>query len=176
MAQPVRSFSRLLPSSSPRRRRPRSSASAQALPASVANNAHPSAVALGQPNNPIAASNRPATARDQSRQARHGRHARLQHRRRSRLQGCQSRFRIAPAPDMAGNGALAVKGVKLGVAGGTGPLNSTGKVAGPVNLGQNQPPPMPKPQAPSSSVARSRPQGPLQTQAPVHRRGRQASH
>ena len=39
--------------------------------------------------------------------------------------------------NMAGNGAHAVTGVKLGVAGGTGPLNSTGKIAGPVNLGQN---------------------------------------
>ena len=58
---------------------------------------------------------------------------------------------------MAGTGTHAVQGVKLGVTGGTGPLNSTGKVAGPVNLGQNQPPPMPKPQAPTTTVARTGP-------------------
>jgi TonB family protein len=48
--------------------------------------------------------------------------------------------------NMAGtDNAPAVKGVKLGVAGGTGPMNATGKVAGPVNLGQAIVPQMPKP-------------------------------
>jgi TonB family protein len=54
------------------------------------------------------------------------------------------------------NAANAVKGVKLGVAGGTGPLNSPTRVAGPVNLGQVAQPTMPKPQAPVQS-ARSAP-------------------
>jgi protein TonB len=39
-----------------------------------------------------------------------------------------------------GNGVVAVAGIPHGVPGGTGPLNSTGRVAGPVNLGQNEPP------------------------------------
>jgi TonB family protein len=56
---------------------------------------------------------------------------------------------------MTGNGARPVQGVKLGVTGGTGPLNSTGKLAGPVNLGQAVPPPMPKPTAPSGQSAKA---------------------
>jgi protein TonB len=40
-----------------------------------------------------------------------------------------------------GNGVVAVAGIPHGVPGGTGPLNSTGRVAGPVNLGQSEPPP-----------------------------------
>jgi TonB family protein len=51
------------------------------------------------------------------------------------------------------NAANAIKGVKLGVTGGTGPLNAPGRVAGPVNLGQVTPPPMPHPTAPVASVA-----------------------
>ena len=57
---------------------------------------------------------------------------------------------------MAGNGARAVQGIELGVTGGTAP-ELTGKVAGPVNLGQNPPPPMPKPQAPSCDRRRTGP-------------------
>jgi len=45
-----------------------------------------------------------------------------------------------------------IRGVKLGVTGGTGPMNSRGRVAGPVNLGQVTPPPMPRPSAPAASV------------------------
>jgi len=55
------------------------------------------------------------------------------------------------------NAAGAVRGVKLGVTGGTGPLNSTGRIAGPVNLGQNTPPPMPKPSGPSNAVVKTGP-------------------
>ncbi len=131
---------------------------AQAQPASVINNSpHPSAVALGRADNPIAPSSRPATSA-----------INLGNR---GLAGMPASNTGAGAPskvvnlgsgspgsqNMAGNGAVAVKGIKLGVAGGTGPLNSTGKVAGPVNLGQNQPPPMPKPQAPTTTIARSAP-------------------
>lgn len=44
-----------------------------------------------------------------------------------------------------GNGVVAVNGIPHGVPGGTGPLNSTGRVAGPVNLGQTQQPAAAKP-------------------------------
>jgi periplasmic protein TonB len=50
-----------------------------------------------------------------------------------------------PGGSLNGTGAKAVQGVKFGVPGGTGPLNSTGRVAGPVNLAVATPPPMPKP-------------------------------
>jgi TonB family protein len=36
-------------------------------------------------------------------------------------------------------------------------MNAQGHVAGPVNLGQNTPPPMPKPAGPSSATAKSGP-------------------
>jgi TonB family protein len=54
--------------------------------------------------------------------------------------------------NMKATGAIAVAGIPHGVPGGTGPLNSVGKVAGPVNLGQNTPPPMPKPVGPSATA------------------------
>ena len=63
----------------------------------------------------------------------------------------------ATGQNMKGSGPVAIAGVKLGVTGGTGPLNSQGRVAGPVNLGQNTPPPMPKPAGPSSVTAKSGP-------------------
>jgi TonB family protein len=47
--------------------------------------------------------------------------------------------------NMKATGAVAVAGIPHGVVGGTGPNNAVGRVAGPVNLGQNTPPPMPKP-------------------------------
>src|SRR5258708_15105055 len=53
---------------------------------------------------------------------------------------------------MKGNGPVAVAGIPHGVPGGTGPMNATGKVAGPVNLGQNTPPPMPKPVGPTATA------------------------
>ena len=132
---------------------------AQAMPASVPNNSpHPSAVALGQANNPIAPSNRPATSAinlgqsglagmpaSNTGQGAHATSVNL---------GSGS----ANSQNMNGhdNAANAVKGVKLGVTGGTGPLNSPTRVAGPVNLGQATPPPMPKPSAPTQT-ARSAP-------------------
>ena len=128
---------------------------AQAQPTSVMANNHPAPVALGQANNPIAPSNRPATSA-----------INLGNRGAAGMPASNTGMgatKVAlgsgspSSTNMAGNGAHAVQGIKLGVAGGTGPLNATGKVAGPVNLGQNQPPPMPKPQAPTSTVARSAP-------------------
>ncbi len=132
---------------------------AQAMPASVPNHSpHPSAVALGQATNPIAPSNQPATSAVNLGQrglagmpasnSGAGAHATAV----NLGSGSPS------SQNMNGrdNAANAVKGVKLGVTGGTGPLNSPTRVAGPVNLGQNAPPPMPKPSEPVHS-ARSAP-------------------
>jgi periplasmic protein TonB len=121
---------------------------AQAVPASVVNNSpHPAPVALGQPTNPIAVSNRPATsAINLGNKGLAGMPA--------SNTGTGPAATVvnlgsgsASSQNMAGrdNAANGIKGVKLGVANGTGPLNSTGRVVGPVNLGQNTPPPMPKP-------------------------------
>jgi protein TonB len=133
---------------------------AQAQPASVVNNSpHPSAVSLGQQNNPIAPSNRPATsAVNLGNAGMAGMPAS------NNGMGAASKVvnlgsGSANSQNMAGkdNGANAIKGVKLGVTGGTGPMNAPGRVAGPVNLGQNTPPPMPKPSTPTASVAKTGP-------------------
>jgi TonB family protein len=125
---------------------------AQAQPAAVVNNSpHPSAVALGQPTNPIAVSNRPATSA-----------VNLGNRGMAGMPASNTGTGPAATSVHLGSGsptsqnmastANAVRGVKLGVTGGTGPLNSTGRVAGPVNLGQNTPPPMPKPAGPAPTA------------------------
>lgn len=125
--------------------------------ASVPNNSlHPAPVALGQVNNPIAPSNRPATASINLGQR--------------GLAGMPSSNTGGGGPqatavnlgsgspgsqNMTGNGARPVQGVKLGVAGGAGPMNAPGRVAGPVNLGQAVQPTMPKPAAPVASAAKA---------------------
>ena len=129
---------------------------AHAQPAAVVNNnPHPAPVALGQANNPIAPSNRPATASVNLGQR--------------GLAGMPaSNTGAGPAAtavnlgsgspnsqNMAGNGPRPVQGVKLGVPGGTGPMNAPGRVAGPVNLGQAVPPPMPKPAGPPAAMAKA---------------------
>jgi TonB family protein len=55
------------------------------------------------------------------------------------------------------NASSGVVGVKLGVPGGTGPTNAPGRTAGVVNLGQNAPPPMPKPARPETAAAKAAP-------------------
>ena len=127
----------------------------QAAPATVVATNHPAAVALGQQTNPIAPSNRPATsAINLGNRGMAGMPA-------SNTGAGATKVSLGSgsptSTNMAGNGAHAVTGVKLGVTGGTGPLNSTGKVAGPVNLGQTQQPLMPKPSAPTTTVARTGP-------------------
>lgn len=129
-----------------------------AAPAAVVNNSpHPAPVSLGQQNNPIAPSNRPATSA-----------VNLGNRGLSGMPASNNGMGAqatavhlgsgsATSQNMHGNGAVAVQGVKLGVAGGTGPLNSTGKVAGPVNLGQVVQPAMPHPAAPAATTTRSGP-------------------
>jgi TonB family protein len=130
---------------------------AQAMPASVPNNApHPAAVALGSTTNPIAVSNKPSPTAINLGNA--------------GMSGMPKSNNGAGAPstvvslgsgspnsqNMKGNGPVAVAGIPHGVVGGTGPLNSTGKVAG-VALGQNTPPPMPRPSAPAAATAKSGP-------------------
>ena len=128
---------------------------AQAMPATVPNTAaHPAPVALGSQTNPIATSNKPSpTTINLGNKG---------------LSGMPPSNNGAGATvvslgsgsptsqNMKGNGAVAVAGIPHGVPGGTGPLNSTGKVAG-VALGQNAPPPMPKPAAPTTATAKSGP-------------------
>ncbi len=126
--------------------------------ASVVNNSpHPTAVALGSATNPIAPSNRPATATVNLGQRG------LPGMPSSNSGGGPAATAVSlgsgspNSQTMGGNGSRPVQGVKLGVVGGTGPMTSTGKVAGPVNLGQAIQPAMPTPTAKSVSVAQSAP-------------------
>ena len=127
--------------------------------AAVVNNSpHPTAVALGSPTNPIAVSNRPATsAINLGNKGMAGMPA-------SNTGAGPAATAVnlgsgaASNQNMAGRGnGPAVQGVKLGVAGGTGPNNAPGRVAGPVNLGQNVAPPMPKPAGPTATPVQSGP-------------------
>src|SRR5271154_883217 len=129
---------------------------AQAMPATVPNNApKPTAVALGSTTNPIAVSNKPSTTAinlgnkgvSGMPPANNGAGATVV----SLGSGSPT------GQNMKGSGPVAVAGIPHGVVGGTGPLNSTGKVAGPVNLGQNTPPPLPKPAGPTTATAKSGP-------------------
>jgi protein TonB len=128
---------------------------AQAMPASVPNNSpHPTAVALGSTTNPIAVSNKPSTTAINLGN--------------KGMSGMPASNNGAGAPatvvslgsgsptsqNMKGNGPVAVAGIPHGVVGGTGPLNSTSKT---VSLGQNTPPPMPKPPGASTITAKSGP-------------------
>ena len=127
----------------------------RAEPATVVATNHPAAVALGHETNPIAPSSRPATSA-----------VNLGNRGMAGMPASNTGMGATKvslgsgspgSTNMAGNGTRAVQGVKLGVAGGTGPMNATGKVAGPVNLGQVQQAVMPKPAAPAVASARSGP-------------------
>jgi protein TonB len=131
---------------------------AQAIPASVPNNSpHPTAVALGSTTNPIAVSNRPSTTSiNLGNKGMSGMPAS------NNGAGAQSTVvnlgsGSPNGQNMKGSGPVAVAGVKLGVTGGTGPMNAPGRVAGPVNLGQNTPPPMPHPTGPSAVTVKSGP-------------------
>lgn len=139
---------------------PRVVSLAQARPASVVNESpHPTAVALGHPDNPIAPSNRPATATvDLGNRGVAGMPA--------SNSGTGPASKVvnlgsgsAGSQNMRGrdNASSGVVGVKLGVPGGTGPTNAPGRTAGVVNLGQNAPPPMPKPASPETGPAKAAP-------------------
>lgn len=126
--------------------------------ASVINNSpHPSAVALGRADNPIAPSDRPATsAVNLGQRGLAGMPA-------SNTGGGPPASRVnlgsgsAGSSALAGNGTRGVQGVRLGVPGGTGPNNATGRVAGPVNLGVAVPPAGTRSAPPPSAMARTGP-------------------
>ncbi len=124
---------------------------AQAMPAAVPNtNPHPTAVALGSATNPIATSNRPsATSINLGNRGMSGMPA-------SNNGAGPSVVSLGSGSptgqNMKASGPVAIAGIPTGVAGGTGPLNAKG-----VNLGQNTPPPMPKPAGPTTSTAKSGP-------------------
>ena len=122
---------------------------AAANAAVVNNSQHPSAVALGSTSNPIAPSTAQVSNINLGNKGMAGMPSS------NTGMGRPSAVNLAgsgqPGGSMNGSGARGVQGVKLGVTGGTGPLNSTGRVAGPVNLARNEPPPMPKAPGPASS-------------------------
>lgn len=128
---------------------------AQAMPASVPNNSpHPTAVALGSTTNPIAVSNKPSpTSINLGNKGMAGMPA--------SNNGTGPPSTVVNlgsgspnSQNMKGNGPVAVAGIPHGVPGGTGPLNSTSKV---VSLGQNTPPPMPKPAGAATVSSKSGP-------------------
>jgi protein TonB len=130
---------------------------AVAMPAAVPNNTpHPTAVALGSTTNPIAVSNRPSpTSINLGNKGMSGMPA--SNNGAGAVSSVVNLGSGSPnGQNMKGNGPVAIAGVKLGVTGGTGPMNSTGRVAG-VTLGQNTPPPMPHPAGPSAVTAKSGP-------------------
>ncbi len=126
--------------------------------ASVPNNSpHPSAVALGHPDNPIAPSNQPSTASvNLGQRGLSGMPA-------SNNGGGPNAAHVSLGSGSPGSGALsgngtrAVAGVRLGVPGGTGPNSSTGRVAGPVNLGMAAQPAAIRPNTPSVAAVRTGP-------------------
>ena len=111
--------------------------------AAIANNTVPSPIRLGQMDNPIKNNNGPAVSKVNLGQAgAPGMPAS------NTGLGAVSKVNLGgngqpTGTNMKGNGVQAVQGVRLGVAGGNGPLNSTGRAAGPVNLAQAPPPPSP---------------------------------
>ena len=134
---------------------PRVVSLAQPQAASVMANNHPAPVSLGQANNPIAPSNRPATSA-----------INLGQRGLAGMPASNSGMGATKVSlgsgspggtNIAGNGVRTVQGVKLGVTGGTGPLNSTGRTPGQVNLGQTQTPAMPRPSEPTRVAQHSAP-------------------
>ncbi len=129
---------------------------AQAMPATVPNQSpHPTAVALGSTTNPIAVSNKPSpSAINLGNKGMSGMPAS------NNGAGATVVSLGSGSPtgtNMKGSGPVAVAGIPHGVVGGTGPMNAPGRVAGPVNLGQNTPPPMPKPTGLASTTAKSPP-------------------
>jgi TonB family protein len=132
----------------------------RAQAASVVNNSpHPSPVALGRPDNPIAPSNQPAVSA-----------VNLGQRGLAGMPASNSGAGPAAKSVNLGSGspgsqnmngrdnaANGVRGVHLGVANSTGPMNSTSRVAGPVNLGQAAAPPARESAGPTSAHLGSAP-------------------
>jgi TonB family protein len=124
---------------------------AAAPPALVNNSAHPTAVALGSANNPLPTATGPATIN-------------LGNKGVAGMPSSNTGLGKPTAVNLAGSGSpgganrgaavVAVAGIPHGVPGGTGPANGTGRQ---VNLGQVEPPPMPKPAAASTPVQHAAP-------------------
>jgi TonB family protein len=121
--------------------------------ASVVNNdPHPSAVRLGTPDSPISNLHGPSVAPVNLARGMPGMNA-------ANTGNGPAATKVVlgngspGGTSIKGNGVVAVPGIPHGVPGGTGPLNSTGRVAGPVNLGQSEPPPAPRPAAPNTTNA-----------------------
>ena len=126
-------------------------------PPALANNSpHPSAVALGRPDNPVAPTNATGPAKvDLGTKGVGGMPSS------NTGMGAPTKVNLAgsgsPGGSNKGTGAVAVAGIPHGVPGGTGPFNSTTRVAGPVNLAQATPPPMPRAVGPTAAVHNSAP-------------------
>ena len=120
----------------------------------VNNQQHPSSVSLGSASNPIAPSTSQVSNVSLGNKGMAGMPP-------GAGMGAASKVNLAgsgqPNGSMNGTGAHGVQGVKLGVTGGTGPLNSTGRVAGPVNLAVATPAPMPKQQETAKAPTHSAP-------------------
>jgi protein TonB len=112
---------------------------AHPAPASVVNNSpHPTAVALGRPDNPITPSNRPATATvNLGQRGMPGMPAENSGGGPRATQVSLGSGSPSSQTTSGYNGVRAVAGIPHGVPGGTGPSNSTGREVGQVNLGQN---------------------------------------
>jgi TonB family protein len=127
--------------------------------ASVANHdLHPAAVSLGSANNPIAPSNRPATASVNLGQS--GLAGMPPGSGRGPNATAVNLGSGQPGGSLGGNSARAVQGVKLGVSGGTPGANGNANFTRPtqVALGQAPPPPAAQPVAAARVPARSGPQ------------------
>ncbi|MCL2660428.1 MAG: TonB family protein [Acidobacteriaceae bacterium] len=119
---------------------------ARAVPASVPNRLpRPMPVALGLPDNPIAPSSRPATSKIDLGERGVPGMAASNTGQGARATAVNLGSGSPQGQNMNGrsNAATPVRGVRLGVPGGTGPLNSTGREAGQVNLGRYAPPAAP---------------------------------
>jgi periplasmic protein TonB len=126
-------------------------------PPALANSSpHPSAVALGSQNNPLAAPTTAGPAKvDLGNKGVAGMPSS------NTGMGRPTAVNLAgsgtPGGSNRGTGVVAVAGIPHGVLGGTGPSTATGRIAGQVNLGQAIPPPTIKPVGPTSTVQRSSP-------------------
>jgi TonB family protein len=111
---------------------------APSAPALVNNSPHPSAVALGNPTSPI-----PASAVARPTDINLGNKGVAGMSPSNTGLGGPTKVNLAGSgtPGGVNHGGQAIQGIKLGVAGGTGPATAH---AGQVNLGQAVPPPMPK--------------------------------
>ena len=121
--------------------------------ASVVNNdAHPSAVRLGTPDSPVPNLHGPAVAPVNLARGMPGMNS-------ANTGNGPAATKVnlgngsPESTSIKGNGVVAVAGIPHGVPGGTGPLNATGRVAGPVNLGQAPPPAAAKPVTTASAAA-----------------------